>query len=137
MPQGYPLDMIAYGIGILLIICELCNVHPQVTQPWYADNTGKGGESDTLQEHMQEFLVRVSPQGYLPGPTKSILVVSLQNVQRAEEHFWAIRMRVVTGSRYLGGLIGDQELEKEWLVGKMTGWTDLVEGLAGLARRHP
>ena len=41
--QGDPLSMIVYGIGILPLIRELQDAHPQVTQPWYADDARAGG----------------------------------------------------------------------------------------------
>ena len=41
--QGDPLAMIAYGIGVLPLIRVLRSDHPQVSQPWYADGTGRGG----------------------------------------------------------------------------------------------
>ena len=42
--QGDPLSMIAYGIGILPLIRELQNAHPRVTQSWYDDDAGAGGD---------------------------------------------------------------------------------------------
>ena len=38
--QGDPLAMIAYGIRVLPLIRVLRSYHPQVYQPWYADNAG-------------------------------------------------------------------------------------------------
>ena len=43
LTQGNPLLMVAYGLGILLLIQELQKDHPRVTQPWYADDAGSGG----------------------------------------------------------------------------------------------
>ena len=91
--------MIAYGIGVLLLIRELQNAHSRVTQPWYADDTGAGGTFQQIQEHFWDLQVRGSACGYYPEPTKSILVVSSGNVARAEEHFQGIGIRVVTGHR--------------------------------------
>ena len=47
--QGYPLAMIAYGIGILSLINNLKQDIPDVTQPWYADNAG------ALEVHSQDL----------------------------------------------------------------------------------
>ena len=41
--QGDPHAMIAYGIGVLPLIRVLRLDHPQVYQPWYADDAGAGG----------------------------------------------------------------------------------------------
>ena len=42
--HGYPLLMVAYGMGIPPLIQELQTARPIVTQPWYADDAGKGGK---------------------------------------------------------------------------------------------
>ena len=46
-------------------------------------------------------------------------------------------MQVVTGSRYLGVSISDQESEKEGLLEKEEVWKDLVDVLSEVARRNP
>ena len=51
MTQGYPLVMIAYGIGVLHLIRELQDSHLRVTQPWYADYAGAGGKFGNILEH--------------------------------------------------------------------------------------
>ena len=129
--------MIAYGIGVLPIIRELRGAHPRVTQPWYTDDAGDGGKCVHILAHLWELQVRVPPRGYYPEPTKRILVVAPQNVARAEEFFWGMGIKVVTGHRYLGGFIGDSEVEKRWMAGKVTGWAESVETLAGVSRKHP
>ena len=40
--QGYPLAMIAYGIGVIPLIQELWGAHPRVTHPLYGDYVGLG-----------------------------------------------------------------------------------------------
>ena len=82
--QGYPLAMIAYGIGVLPLIQELREAHPCVTQPWYADDAGAGGTFIDVQVHFQDLQARGPARGYYPEATKSILVVAPGNVARAE-----------------------------------------------------
>ena len=134
--HGGPLSMIAYGIGILLLIRDLCDTHLQIMQPWYVDDAGLGGKFKALQEHMWDMLVRGATWGYLPEPTKIILVVSLRNVQRAEAHFRGMEVCVVAGSRDLIGFIGDPDSYKAWIYEKVTGWTDSVGVLARVDRIH-
>ena len=129
--------MIAYDIRIPLLVCKLHTAHTHVTQPWYADNTGAGGTFVALHDHTRELLVRGPLRGYFPEPTKSILVVSLQNFQQEEAHLQGMGVRVVTRRCYLFGFIGDQESDKAWLEEKVEGWTRLVDVLAGVAHRYP
>ena len=81
--QRDPLDMITYGIGVLTIIRELREAHPCITQPWYAYDAGAGRELGRILAHFQDLQTRGPPQGYLPEPTNSILVMSLRNLEMA------------------------------------------------------
>ena len=47
--QGDPLEMIIYGIGILLLIKNLRWELPDVTQTWYADNARELGSSTIIR----------------------------------------------------------------------------------------
>ena len=113
--------MIAYGIGILPLIRELRDAHPHVTQPLYADNAGGwvggGGDLGIYWTTSRTF----KQEGYFLDPTKSILVVDLRNVTRAEEFFRGMGVKIVTGSRYLGGFVGDRAAENSWLTEKVQG----------------
>ena len=45
-------------------------------------------------------------------------------------------LRIVTGSRRLGGFIRDGAAEKSWLSGKFEVWAESVGTLAGVSRKH-
>ena len=86
--------------------------------------------------HFRDLQLKGPARGYFPEPTKSILVVSEKNVPRANAFFRGMGVKVVTGSRYLGGYIGEREAEAAWVQGKVEGWADSVRTLAGVARKH-
>ena len=46
-------------------------------------------------------------------------------------------MKILTGSRYLGGFVGEREAERCWVQTKVEGWAVLVKTLAEVARKHP
>lgn len=76
--QGDPLAMIAYGIGILPLICILKDHHPDLIHSWYADDGGIGGKIQDIKKLFDE-LMKIGPAyGYFPEPKKSIRVVSEQ-----------------------------------------------------------
>ena len=56
--QGYPLSMIAYGLQILPLIWDLQMAHPNVTQPWYADDAGAGGTFVGIYQHIDNLMVQ-------------------------------------------------------------------------------
>ena len=79
----------------------------------------------------------MAAKGYLPETTKSILVVSLSNVSRTEEFFQWMGLRIVTGSRRLGGFIRDGAAEKIWMVKKFERFAEFVGTLEGVSHNHP
>ena len=97
MTQGGALTMIAYAIGVLPLIRGIWGAHPCVTQPWYADDTGAGGEFEHFLAHLWDLQLRGPQRDYYPEPTKSILVVAPRNVARAEDLFRGMGIQVVTG----------------------------------------
>ena len=74
--QGYPLAMIAYGIGVLPLIRELRDAYTHVNQTWYADDAGAGGGFGHILEHFQDLQARGPQRGYFPERTKRILVIA-------------------------------------------------------------
>ena len=73
--QGDPLNMVVYGIEIIPLIKQLKSTYPDVPQPWYVDNDGALGMFDHLKNYFKALRRNGSERGYLPDPTKSILVV--------------------------------------------------------------
>ena len=80
---------------------------------------------------------RGAPRGYFPETTKSILAVAPRNVPRVEEFFRGMRVKIVTGRRYLGGFVKDVAAEDSWLAEKVQVWADSVKTLAGVSRKDP
>ena len=95
--------MIAYSIRVLPLLRELWGAHPWFIHTWYADDAGAGRNFQNISEHFTDLQARGPARGYYPDPTKSILLVDLGNVAWAEEHFWGLGIRVVTGHCSLEG----------------------------------
>ena len=111
MTQGDTLAMISCGLGILPLIWYLQTAHPGVTHPWYTDDAGAGGTFDGISNHLDNLMVRYPLWGYLPDQTKSILVMSFQNIPQAEALFCGYRLKIVTGIRYMGGFMGTEVVQ--------------------------
>ena len=105
MTQGGGLSVITYGIGVIPLIRELRGAHPRVTQPWYADDAGEGGNFEHITVYLRDLQARGPIRGYYPELNKSILVVALRNVTRVEEFFRGMGIKMVTGHRCLGEFI--------------------------------
>jgi hypothetical protein len=77
--------MFACGIGVLPLIRRLKRSHPNLFQPWYADDAGAGGKFSDIRAMFEELQEIGPAYGYFPEPTKSILVVPPAMVERATE----------------------------------------------------
>ena len=60
-------------------------------------------------------MVRGTLHGYFFELTKIVLVVSPRNVPHVGALFWRYRLHIVTGSRYLGGIVGAEAEQTRWL----------------------
>ena len=115
MTQGGPLAMIAYGIVILPLIKNPKREMPEVTQLYYAYDSGDLGIFARLETYF-DLLTRQGPgRGYHPKPTKSVLIVCPENIEAGK--FFGARhgFRVYRGVRYLVGYIRDDESKSNWL----------------------
>ena len=121
MTQGYPLSIITYGICTLPLIRELREVHPKVTELWYANETGAGRNFAASRLHLEDLMVSGPPKGYLPDPTNRLLVVSEKNAMQEEYYFRGLGLKLFTGSRNISGFISDQATYIEWLADKVRG----------------
>ena len=77
--QGGPLVMIVYGIGILPLVNNMKQAILDVTQPWYADNTRALSTSVRLENCFNLLTRHGLVRGYHPEPSKSVLIVCLEN----------------------------------------------------------
>jgi hypothetical protein len=75
---------------------------PTVEQPWYADNSGASGKLIEIC-HFFLKLEEIGPSfGYLPEPSKSILVVCKHNFEALKTAFSDLGFKGTKGSPYLG-----------------------------------
>ena len=107
--QGDLLDMVLYGLGLLLLIHALARRMPGTWQFWYADDAGLGVKLTVIGEFWTHLCEIVPRFRYYPEPIKSILVAHGGAKETAASHFEVQPFRVVAGCRYQGGFQGDEE----------------------------
>ena len=135
--QGCPLAMVGYGIMMLPLICKLKTAYPDVEQLWYADDAGAGGKFAHICTIFIKLMRWGHDFGYFPEPTKSILVTSPKNVERAKEVFGGLGFQVKTGNCYLGSFIGELDACDEWIQEKINDWAWAMKELAAMAMAFP
>ena len=113
--QGDPLEMISYGIGILPLITNLKQEIPEVTQPWYADDAGALGAFTRIGTNFNLITRQGLGCRYYPEPSKSVLIVHLDNIEAVKDFGEHHRFKFCKGANYLGGYIGADESKSDWL----------------------
>ena len=84
------------------------------------------------------LLLRHGPaKGHYPEPAKSILICRPDDQEAAKTILADCKFQCLTGSRYLGGLLGSTDALEEWLAPKIAEWTDGAQRLPKIARRYP
>ena len=79
--QGDPLAMITYGIGILPLIKNLKLEITDITQPCYTYNSKALCMFEIIESCCNSLPLQGPGRGYHPTPSKSILIVHLENIK--------------------------------------------------------
>eukprot|EP00534_Pseudo-nitzschia_fraudulenta_P001034 CAMPEP_0201119006 /NCGR_PEP_ID=MMETSP0850-20130426/3183_1 /ASSEMBLY_ACC=CAM_ASM_000622 /TAXON_ID=183588 /ORGANISM="Pseudo-nitzschia fraudulenta, Strain WWA7" /LENGTH=295 /DNA_ID=CAMNT_0047384539 /DNA_START=18 /DNA_END=901 /DNA_ORIENTATION=+ len=135
--QGDPLSMVLYGLSLVPLAETLRRSHPDVIQPWYADDAAMHGTVSQIASTMRQLLALGPARGYFPEPAKSIFLGRPETSVRAREVLEEFNFKFLDGHRYIGGFIGTDEARDAWLAPQIQQWVDGVKLLSGAARRYP
>ena len=75
--------------------------------------------------------------GYFPVPSKTVFVVQPSDLQKANELFCDLGVKVVTGSKFLGGFVGDKSLAAGFVSDKVKAWCHCIQRLSDVATMEP
>ena len=124
-----------YAIGTLPLIDKLQGI---VWQCWYADDSAAGGNILNLKWWWDLLQVLGPRYGYFPNGTKSWLVVKEDALDSVREVFDGTDIHITTeGHRYLGGVIGSEAFEQQFLQQKVQDWISDLRKLSVIAESQP
>ena len=107
--------MIDYGIEIIPLINNLKRQLPDITQPWYADNSGALGTLSIIETYFNSLTHQGPGHVYHNRQSKTVLIVHLENLEAGKKFSTRHGFKVCTGARYLGGYIGDNNFKSDWM----------------------
>ena len=134
--QGDPLSMMLYAVAILPLIRSLKN-SKRWTQNWYADDSACVATLPSLHAWFSQLLSSGPAFGYLPQPVKTVLVVSPSYLNQAASLSSDLGIKVVSGSRFLGGFVGECSMASDFVAQKVKMWVDCVQRLSDVAKVQP
>ena len=131
--------MVGYGLLVLALIRKMQEEFPEVTSPWYADDAMATGKLGDVMRYFKRLEVVGKPYGYYPEETKSILVVPKKDTEAVNAFKRESEAAVVisSGHRYLGGFVGDKDLERAWVVDQVEECKDAITALGEAAKFVP
>ena len=133
--QGDPLSMCFYAVALMPLVMKLKSL--DWTQTWYADDSACTGSLPDVKRWF-ELLMKEGPKyGYHPEPSKSILVVGNQFKDQAKLLFGSFGVKIVSGSRFLGGYVGDDEGCEDFVKLKVNEWVASIGRLVEVSRSQP
>ena len=135
--QGDTLETIAYGISVLPLINNLKWEIPDVTQPWYADDSRDLCTFAILETYFDALTRQGLGQGYHPKPPKSVLIVCPENLESGKLFGGRHEFKVCTGACYIGGYIGDDEYKHNWLRECTLTWEKKIITISETAGKYP
>ena len=83
--QEEPLDMVAYGIGVICMMKQLKETYPDVTKPWYVDDEGALGTYDNIELYFNSLRQSRTGCGYYLEPSKIVLIVNPDNIETGKQ----------------------------------------------------
>ena len=69
-----------------------------------------------MRRWFDKLLIDGPAYGYFPEPSKTVLVVGSSDLERASDLFRDLGISVVTGSRFLGGFVGEWSLVADFVL---------------------
>ena len=129
-----------YGLGIKPLIDNLANGtdNSKCVQAWYADDSSSGGELNEMKKWWDKLNVMGPKYGYIPLPSKTILIVKKEHEEKAKRIFNGTGVTITTsGERHMGAVIGSVEFKTEYIQNKVAKWVKDVETLAEIANDEP
>jgi len=133
--QGCPFSMVIYGLASLPLIRKF-NIEGKLD--WhmrFPNDRGAGATFNDLEKYFDLFKVLDPSYGYIPQPQKCIQVTSDRRLLSAKTKFERYGMKVVTGSRYLGGFIGSPTLRSDLLREKSSCWEKVMKTMARASKK--
>ena len=134
--QGDPLAMAMFGLATVPLIERL--KRSNTVQCWFADDAAAGAQLQQLR-HWWDVLISIGPQyGYYPNEVKTHMVVKPDKEEEARRVFHDTAVQITCeGRKYLGGVLGTDSFEKEFMAEKIIQWSKEIQQLANFAHSQP
>ena len=100
--QGDPLSAVIYGLALVPLSKFLRERHPEVIQPFFADDCSLAGPASAVRKVMQLLVLHGPSRGYFPEPSKSILVCPPRDKVAAQAILSEFNFVYEEGARYIG-----------------------------------
>ena len=139
--QGDVPAMAMYAIGTKPLLDKLMTTvdNKNCKQVWYADDSASGGKIVELKKWWDELTVTGPKFGYVPKPSKTIMIVKNQELKHLAQTIFSDTGITIEleGERHLGAAIGSPQFKETYVMKKVNNWIRDVEQLSKFAKDEP
>ena len=128
--------MVTDVIDILPLIKNLRAEFPDITQPWYAENSGALVIFVTAELYFNFLKELGRYKGINLKPSKIVLIVHPDNLKSGKMFVLCHGFKVCTGACYLGLFIGDDESKRDWLKERTEMWEQKIHTISKTAGKY-
>ena len=130
--------MAMFALAMIPLIYKLVEVCKSIYQIWFADNATAASTANCLRQWWDTLSSRGPCFGYYPNPSKTVLMVGEEYVEKAKIAFRGTGITISThGSRHLGAALGSLHFIEECVDTKVKGWIEEIKNLAAIADTQP
>ena len=133
--QGDPISMFLYEIGLLPLAERLRADHDTVACPFFADDLTLAGRSRAVAGAMKTVITYGPSLGYYAAAAKSWVICAewAEGAAREQMEAQGLQIQYTRGHRYVGGFVGSDAAERDWVEPQVKTWVEGVESLAKVA----
>ena len=133
--QGDPLAMPMYAVATLPLIRKLPR---SVRQTWYADDATALGAITNLRTWWDDLVTSGPGYGYFPNASKTRLVTKTDFHSEATVIFGDTNVNITSvGRPHLGAPLGTKLFAEQFVLDKVTDWSNQVKLLSVIATTQP
>ena len=133
--QGDPLAMPMYAVATLPLIRKLPR---SVRQTWYADDATALGAITNLRTWWDDLVTSGPGYGYFPNASKTWLVTKTDFHSEATVIFGDTNVDITSvGRPHLGAPLGTKVFAEQFVLDKVTDWSNQVKLLSVIATTQP
>ena len=120
--------MYALHVVVVSLINKLQELHGNISQVWFADNSTAASTCQWLRAWWDDLVTHGPSFGYFPKASQNFWVVKEEYAKEAERAFANTSVSITThGKRHLGATVSSKAFKNEFVSAKVKTWCKEID----------